>query len=145
MFVHGNKKQRKTNRNHDELMDGNTEYTKILGFKVTEKENEKRYILATGFLKCMRIQQVHVSSLHINDSLQRIFINLFPMFLNLCGPKLKFFMKMINSYQIIASFGSYKNADRINQSLNNTNLKIVPNRCQHMTSRRYAHNYFMKN
>lgn len=34
------KKQRKTNRNNDELMDWNTEYTKILGFKVTEKEKK---------------------------------------------------------------------------------------------------------
>ena len=50
------KKQRKTNRNNDELMDWNTEYTKILDFKVTEKEKKKHYILATGFLKCMRIQ-----------------------------------------------------------------------------------------
>ena len=139
------KKQRKTNRNNDELMDWNTEYTKILDFKVTEKEKKKHYILATGFLKCMRIQQVHVSSLHINNSLQRTFINQSPMFLKLCGPKLKFSLKLINSYQIMASFGSYKIADCINPSLINANLKFVPNLFQHMTSRRYVHNYFMKN
>ena len=36
---HGNKTYCKANKSCDELIDENTEYTKRLGFQVTEKEN----------------------------------------------------------------------------------------------------------
>ena len=39
----------KTNKSCDEIIDENTEYTKRLGFKITEKE-KKYYRSFTGFL-----------------------------------------------------------------------------------------------
>ena len=63
-------------------------------------------ISCTQFLKCIRIQQVYVSSLHLKSALQNKFLNLFPMSLSLYTPNLKIFKKMPHSYQIITSFGS---------------------------------------
>ena len=48
---HENKTYCKANESCDELKHENTEYTKCLGFKVTEKQ--KNHNLCTGFLKCI--------------------------------------------------------------------------------------------
>ena len=50
----------KANKSCDE----NTEYTKCLGF-----ERKKYYLSCTGLLRCIRIQHVRVSSLHLNHVL----------------------------------------------------------------------------
>lgn len=56
---HENKTYCKANESCDELKHENTEYTKCLGFKVTEKQ--KNHNLCTGFLKCIWIQQTYFS------------------------------------------------------------------------------------
>ena len=97
---HGYNTYSKVNKSRDELID---DYSKRLGFKVTEKENTNQ--LYTGFLKCIRIQKVHLSSLHLKNALQNKFLNLL-LSLSSYTPKLISFIKMLNSNQIITSFGS---------------------------------------
>ena len=82
---------------------------KILNIRVLKSQKkQKHYRSCTEYLKCMRIQQVHASSLHQKYALQNKFLNLFPLSLSSYTPKLKTFIEMLNSYQIITSFGSYK-------------------------------------
>ena len=97
----------------DEIKDENTEYTKRLGFKITEKE--KALPIMYWIPKMHKIQQMHVSSLHLKVALQSKFLNLFPMSLSWHAPKMKIFIKMLNSYQIVTSFWSCK---ILNLSLN---------------------------
>ena len=92
----------------DDLIDENTKYAKCSVFKITEKE-KKHWLSYNEFLKCLRIQQVHLSSLHLKAyALQSKFLNLFPMLLSSFTPKLKTFLKVLNFYQIITSIGSDK-------------------------------------
>ena len=72
------------------------------------KKNKEHYRSCTGFPKCIRIQQVHVSSLHLKYALQNKFINLRPMPLSSYIPESKTFTKILSSYQIITRFGSDK-------------------------------------
>ena len=75
---HQNNTYCKANKSCDQIIDENTEYTKRLGFKNTGKQ-KKDYRSCNGFLKCRRIQQVHVSSLHLKYAPQNKFLNLFSM------------------------------------------------------------------
>ena len=56
---HGNNTYCKANKSCDKIIDENTEYTKRLGFKITEKK--KTLTCRYGISKV----QVHVSSLHL--------------------------------------------------------------------------------
>ena len=89
----------------DEIIDKNWEYTKRLGFNITEIKNCR---LCTGFLKCMHknltgarliIESKICSIKKISKSVSNT--------LNLYTPKLNIFIKMLNSYQIINGLGSY--------------------------------------
>ena len=107
------------------LTDKNTEYTKRSGFKITEKKkNTTDHIM--GFLKCIRIQQVHISSLHLKYDLQNIFLNLFPMSLNLRYSQIKLVYLQIENFCKNAKFlSNYKtfwvlqNSDTMIHLLNN--------------------------
>ena len=71
------------------------------------QRKKKQYRLCTGFLNCTRIQQMHVSPLHIKYVLQNEFLNLFPISLSLYTPKLGICIKMANSCQIITSLAKF--------------------------------------
>ena len=58
----------KANKRRDEIINENTKNTKRLGFKITE--NQKTQPIINWILKRIRMQQVHVSSLHLNDALR---------------------------------------------------------------------------
>ena len=70
---------------------------------------------------------MHVSSMYLKYVLQNKFLNLFPVSLSSYTSKLKAFMKMLNSYKIITSFGFWvlQNSDPIIHSSNNINEKSV--------------------
>ena len=59
-------------------MHENTEYDLVLKWQ----EKRKHYQSSTGFLKCIRIQQVHVSSLHVKYALQNNFLNFYQIYKN---------------------------------------------------------------
>ena len=61
------------NKSRDKIIDENTGYTK----RLKSQNKKKHYRSCTGFLKCMRIRQVHVSSLHLKHALQNKFLNVF--------------------------------------------------------------------
>ena len=63
----------KDNKTRDEIIDENTKNTKRLGFKITE--NQKTQPIMYRILKCIRMQQVHVSSLHLSDALHEKCLN----------------------------------------------------------------------
>ena len=105
-FWHENRTYFKAYKSCDELIDENTEFTRRLGFKVTEKE--KKLSITYSFVKCIRIQQVHVWSLQLKYALQSKFRNLFPMFLSSYTSKLKLFTKMLSSHQLTTSYVFYK-------------------------------------
>ena len=62
------------------------EYNRRLGFKIIEKNTTYQSV---RFLKCIRVKQVHVSSLYLKYALQNKFPNIFPMFLRPYIPNLK--------------------------------------------------------
>ena len=63
----------KDNKTRDEIIDENTKNTKRLGFKITE--NRKTQPIMYRILKRIRMQQVHVSSLHLSDALHEKCLN----------------------------------------------------------------------
>ena len=63
----------KDNKTRDEIIDENTKNTKRLGFKITE--NQKTQPIMYRILKRIRMQQVHVSSLHLSDALHEKCLN----------------------------------------------------------------------
>ena len=63
----------KDNKTRDEIIDENTKNTKRLGFKITE--NQKTQPIMYRILKRIRMQQIHVSSLHLSDALHEKCLN----------------------------------------------------------------------
>ena len=63
----------KANKRRDEIINENTKNTKRLGFKITE--NQKTQPIMYRILKRIRMQQVHVSSLHLSDALHEKCLN----------------------------------------------------------------------
>ena len=75
----------KANKRRDKIIDENTKNTKRFGFKITE--SQKTQPIMYWILKRIKMQQVHVSSLHLNDALREKCLNtelfLVRVFLNL--------------------------------------------------------------
>ena len=61
-------------------------------------------MLCTEFLKCLRMQHVHLSQLHLTYALHSIFLYLVPMFFMF----IPISIKILNTYQITTTFESYK-------------------------------------
>lgn len=86
-----------------------------MGFKLIEKEKDP-----TFYVLDINLDKVHKKpSFHLNLCLQRFiiaskiylkskFLNLFSMILSSYTPSWKFSLKMLNPYQILTIFGSYK-------------------------------------
>ena len=89
----------------DEIIDKNSEYTKRLGFNITVKKLSLMYWIPK--IPCNK--NLTSARLSIESKICSIkkFLNLFPISLTLYTPKLKIFIKMLNSYQIINGLGSY--------------------------------------
>ena len=123
----------------------------ILNFWALKLQKKKKhYQPCTGFLKYMRIQLVHVSSLHLKHVLQNKFLNLFPMSFSLYTAKLSIFLKNAKFFQNSNKFRvsphhSFYHYDLLIQSLNNINKKGVPDLLQHMTFLNYIQSYPMVN
>ena len=75
---HENNTYCKANKSCDEIIDENAKHTKRFSFKITENE-KNNYRSCTGFQNYIRIQQVHVPSLHRKYAAQNKFLNPFPM------------------------------------------------------------------
>lgn len=75
---HENNTYCKANKSSDEIIDENAKHTKRFSFKITENE-KNNYRSCTGFQNYIRIQQVHVPSLHRKYAAQNKFLNPFPM------------------------------------------------------------------
>ena len=82
------------------------EYTKRLGYKITEKE--KALSIMYWISKMHKNPTGVLFIIHLKYAPRKKFLNLFPRSLSSYTPKLKIFIKMLVSYQIITSFGSYK-------------------------------------
>ena len=134
VIEHGNNTYCNANKSCDEIIDESPEYTKRLGFKITEKKekNTTDHIL-------------DLLSLHLNYPLQNKFQNLLPMCLSLYTTKLKFFYKNAKFLSNYNKFWVLQNSDPIIQSLNNINKKSVPNLLQHMTFRNNTQSYHNDN
>ena len=105
-FGHENKIYCKANKYCAELTDENTEFTKRLDFKSQKKKKKTiLYVLVRWVHKnpagaCFIIATKY--------ALQSKFLNLFPMFLSLYTPKLKIFIKMLNSHQLTTCYAFYE-------------------------------------
>ena len=98
---YGNNTYPKANKSCKEMTDESPQYTKGLGFKITEKEK----ILPNMYW----IPKIHKNPTGIRFTICFTkYLNMLPMSLSSYPPKLKIFIKMLDSYQIMTSFGSYK-------------------------------------
>ena len=91
----------KANKSCKEIIDQSPQYTKGLGFQMTEKEKT--------LPNMYWIPKIHKNptGIHFTICFTKL-LNILPMSVSSYTPKLKIFIKMLNSYQIMASFGSYK-------------------------------------
>ena len=96
----------KANKNCEVYWMKTGEYTKRLGYKITEKE--KALSIMYWISKMHKNPTGVLFIIHLKYAPRKKFLNLFPMSLSSYTPKLKIFIKMLVSYQIITSFGSYK-------------------------------------
>ena len=98
---HRNNTYAKANKSCNEMIDESTQYTKRLGFKTTEKEKT--------LPNMYWIPKIHKNptGIHFTICFTKL-LTILPMSVSSYTPKLKIFIKMLNSYQIMASFGSYK-------------------------------------
>ena len=92
-----------------------------------QRQRKKHCRSCTGFLKCVRIQQVHVSPLHLKYVLQNKFLNFFPMTLSLHTVKSKSFIKSL----VLTKFWPH-------HLIFKQHKKTVWNLLEHMPFRHYA-------
>ena len=91
----------KANKSCKEMIDQSPQCTKGLGFKITEKEKT--------LPNMYWIPKIHKNPTGIRFTICFTkFLNILPISVSSYPSKLRILIKMLNSYQIMASFGSYK-------------------------------------